>query len=157
MATDSDSSSPNPADREIVSRRVFAAAREAVFSAFSEPQQLAQWWGPEDFTNTIQEFDLRPGGRWRMIMHGPNGTEFHNEKVFVEVVPNERVVFDHLQPMHHFRMTLLLLDREGHTELTWKMLFDTAAEVSRLRKFIALANEQNFDRLAAHLAQRGRG
>ena len=87
-------------------------------------------------------------------MRGSNGTEFHNEKVFIEVVTPERVVVDHLQPMHNFRMTMLYADQNGKTELTWRMQFEPSPNFSELKKFIALANEQNFDRLAAHLASR---
>lgn len=143
----------DPSDREIISTRVFAAPREKVFEAFSDPQQLARWWGPKDFTNTIHEFDLRPGGKWRITLHGPDGASYPNDKVFVEVVPAERVVFDHLQPMHYFRMTLLFADRNGKTHVTWHMLFESAAEAAALKKIILEANEQNFDRLAAHLLQ----
>ena len=72
----------NPSDREIVSTRTFAAPRERVFEAFSDPTQLARWWGPKGFTNTIHEFDLRPGGMWRLVMHAPNGADYANESRF---------------------------------------------------------------------------
>jgi uncharacterized protein YndB with AHSA1/START domain len=55
-------------DREIVTSRVLNARRELVFSAFSDRQRLARWWGPRGFTNTFHEFDLRPGGAWRFVM-----------------------------------------------------------------------------------------
>ena len=76
----------NPSDREIVNTRLFSAPREKVFEAFADPAQVARWWGPNGFTNTIQEFDLRIGGRWRLIMHAPNGTAYHNESEFTAVV-----------------------------------------------------------------------
>src|SRR5947207_1650819 len=60
-------------DRELVTTRVLDAPRERVFTAFSEAQHLMQWWGPDGFTNTFHEFDLRAGGPWRYTMHGPNG------------------------------------------------------------------------------------
>lgn len=144
-------------NREIISTRVFEAPRATVFKAFSDPRQLVQWWGPKDFTNTIHEFDLRPGGKWRITLHAPNGANYPNDKVFVEIVPDERVVFDHLEPMHHFRMTLLLADQGGKTHVTWHMLFESADEVAKLKKIILEANEQNFDRLAAHLAAKAKG
>jgi uncharacterized protein YndB with AHSA1/START domain len=84
-------------------------------------------------------------------MHGPNGADYHNEKEFTEVVKPERIVFQHLEPMHHFQMTMLFAEEGGKTRLTWRMLFESAAEATRLRSFISEANEQNFDRLAAHL------
>lgn len=140
-------------DREIVSVRVFAAPREKVFGAFADPTALAQWWGPAGFTNTIQEFDLRAGGRWRLTMRAPDGTDYHNESEFTEIAPPARIVFKHLEPVHGFQMTMLFADRDGQTELTWRMLFDSAAECDRVKGFILEANEQNFDRLAALLAK----
>jgi uncharacterized protein YndB with AHSA1/START domain len=122
-----------------------------VFNAFADPARLPRWWGPKGFTNTIHQFDLKPGGRCRLTMHGPNGVDYHNEKEFTEVVKPERIVFQHLEPMHHFQMTMLFAEEGGKTRLTWRMLFESAAEATRLRSFISEANEQNFDRLAAHL------
>src|SRR4051794_12623895 len=83
-------------DREIVATRVFDAPRELVFKAWTDPEHLAQWWGPTGFTNTFHEFDLRPGGVWRFVMHGPDGVDYKNENVFVEIVKPERIVFDHV-------------------------------------------------------------
>jgi uncharacterized protein YndB with AHSA1/START domain len=143
-----------PADaRTIVSTREFAAPREAVFAAFADPARLAQWWGPHGFTNTIREFDLRPGGRWRLTLHGPHGASYENESEFLEVTPPARVVFRHLEPVHAFRMTMLFAAQNRTTELTWRMRFDSVSECDRVRRFIIEANEQNFDRLAAHLAR----
>ena len=141
-------------EREIVSTRVFAAPRAAVFGAFADPARLAQWWGPRGFTNTIQEFDLRPGGRWRFTMHGPDGADYPNEKEFTEVVPAERIVFRHAQTAHGFQMRMTFAEESGGTRLIWRMAFDSAADCAPVKSFIAAANEQNFDRLAAHLAAR---
>ncbi len=148
----SPSSSDDAAAREIVSTRRFVARRERLWSAFTDPQQVARWWGPDGFTNTIHEMDVRPGGRWRLTMHAPDGTAFANESEFREVAPPERIAFEHLEPIHRFRMTMLFAARDGETELTWRMLFDDASECGRVKRFILVANEQNFDRLAALLA-----
>ena len=140
------------AGQEIVSTRLFAAPRERVFRAFSEPEQLAQWWGPKGFTNTIQEFDLRPGGHWRLVMQAPNGARFLNESDFLEVVRPERVAFEHLEPVHRFVMAMTFDEEAGGTRLTWRMRFESAAEHERVKGPVAAANEENFDRLEALLA-----
>ena len=137
---------------QIVSTRVFAASRDAVFGAFSDPERLKLWWGPNGFTNTFHEFDFRPGGAWKYVMHGPDGTDYANESEFVEIVRPERIVIDHLRPMHRFLMTMSFDDVDGQTRLTWRMRFDTTAEVDKLRPWIEPANEENFDRLAECLA-----
>ena len=142
--------SPSP-DREIVSTRLINVSCEAVFGAFADPKRLAQWWGPKGFTNTFKEFDLRPGGFWRFVMHGPDGADFSNESTFLEVVKPERIVFQHLEPIHRFETTMTFAAEDGQTRLTWRMLFESADECEKLRNFIADANEQNFDRLEAYL------
>ncbi len=142
------------AEREIVSLRLLHAPPERVFQAFADPQQLVQWWGPKGFSNTLQAFDFRPGGRWRHIMQGPDGANYENEAEFIEIVAPQRIIFRHLEPIHRFQMTMIFAAKGGQTELIWRMLFATAAEVAPLKNFISHANEQNFDRLAALLAGR---
>lgn len=143
----------NVDDREVVSTRLFDAPRDQVFAAFSDPAQLAKWWGPDGFTNTIKKFDFRPGGDWHLTMHGPDGTDYRNESVFVKIVEPERIVFDHLRTMHRFLMTMTFSEFDGKTRLTWRQRFESAAELEKVRAFVPAANEQNFDRLASHLVQ----
>jgi uncharacterized protein YndB with AHSA1/START domain len=136
---------------EIVSTRTFPVPPAQVFAAFTDPERLKRWWGPDGFTNTFHEFDFRPGGMWRFVMHGPDGTNYVNESQFLEVVDHERIVFDHLRTMHRFRMAMTFAGR-GETTLTWRQRFETAAECEKVKAFAGPANEQNFDRLAAVLA-----
>lgn len=135
---------------EIVSTRVFAVPREAIFRAFTDPALLARWWGPKGFTNTFHEFDPRPGGMWQFVMHAPDGTDFHNMSEFIEVSP-ERIVFQHLKPMHRFLMEMTFADVASGTRVTWRMRFESAEEAERVRQFAVPANEENFDRLQAVL------
>ena len=141
-------------DREIVSTRVLPWPRERVFRAWTEPHHLARWWGPKGFTNTFQEFDLRPGGCWQFVMHGPNGADYPNQSVFVEIVKPERIVFDHVSSPA-FQVTATFDEEAGKTRLTFRMLFGTAAECDKVKGFAVAANEENFDRLEAELASMG--
>jgi uncharacterized protein YndB with AHSA1/START domain len=138
---------------EVVSARVFSAPRARVFAAFSDAKQLAQWWGPNGFTNTIEALDLRPGGVLKLVMHAPDGSDFHNVSRFLEVSPSERVVFEHLEPVHRFTMTMNFVELGAETLLVWRMRFAEQAETERVRDLVTDANEQNFDRLAAHVAR----
>ncbi len=70
---------PTNPDHEIVSSRIVNASRELVYRAWTEPNHLKNWWGPAGFTNTFKEFDLRPGGKWNFIMHGPDKGNYLNE------------------------------------------------------------------------------
>jgi uncharacterized protein YndB with AHSA1/START domain len=149
-------SQESPSDREIVAHRVLDAARERVFEAFADPNRLTRWWGPKGFTSTFQEFDLRPGGHWRFVLHGPNGADYQNESVFVEIVKPERLVFNHVSGPK-FQMTLTLDDRAGKTAIAWRMRFETAAECAKVKVFAVDANEQNLDRLDAELARMKNG
>jgi uncharacterized protein YndB with AHSA1/START domain len=136
----------------IHSTRVFGVSRERLFEAFRDPSQLARWWGPERFTNTFAEFDLRPGGFWRFTMHGPGGTDYPNTNEFTEVDPPARVAFIHRAEVRRFRMTIDFTDEDQGARLTWRMVFEDPDEAVKLRDFILGANEQNFDRLEAVLA-----
>jgi uncharacterized protein YndB with AHSA1/START domain len=138
------------ADRAFVHARWIDAPRERVFKAFSDPAHLARWWGPNGFTSTFDEFDLRPGGAWRFVMHGPDGANYPNESVFVEVVEPERIVFEHMS-QHHFQLTITFDARGAKTLVGWRQVFDTEAERQRVAKVVVEANEQNLDRLAAEV------
>lgn len=138
-------------DREIATTRVLDASPDLVFRAFSDPAHLARWWGPKGFTNTFHEFDLRPGGAWRFVMHGPDGAHYQNHSVFVEVVPPERIVINHVSGPH-FHLTITLAEQAGRTKLSWRMLFESAAECDKVKAFAVPANEQNLDRLETELA-----
>lgn len=79
-------------DRELIITRVFNAPRELVFQAWTDPNHIAQWWGPKGFTTRVTEMDLRPGGQWCYVMISPDGTEYPAKGVFREIVPPERIV-----------------------------------------------------------------
>lgn len=136
---------------EILSERLFAADPQTLFDAFARPERLAEWWGPHGFTNEIHEFDLRPGGAWRIVMTASNGAEFDNHSTFETVEIPSRIVFLHHGPIHEYRMEMTFTPTEGGTRLAWLMQFVPNEENVALKKFIAAANEQNFDRLQALL------
>src|SRR5262249_30587222 len=104
-------------DRELRATRVFDAPRELVWKMWTEREHVAQWWGPRGFRNTIEEMDVRRGGHWRFVMHGPDGQDYQNHSVYVEVVKPERIVFDHVSgPL--FRATAVFEHLSGKTRLT---------------------------------------
>ena len=113
-------------ERHIVATRLLDARRELVWKTWTEPDLIAQWWGPKGFTNTISEMDVRPGGRWRLVMHGPDGANYPNENVYVEIVKPQLLVIDHAStPKFQFCVTFIA---EGEkTRVTVRMLFPSAA------------------------------
>ncbi|HKR19123.1 MAG TPA: SRPBCC family protein, partial [Stellaceae bacterium] len=135
MAAKSDSKNDIDA-RSIVFTRVFDAPRALVFSAFSSPVHLGQWWGPNGFTTTTHAFEFRPGGVWRFVMHGPDGRDYQNRITFDEIVPPERLVFRHgggddVDPVQ-FNVTVTFADEGGKTRLVWRNIFPSVAERDRI-------------------------
>jgi uncharacterized protein YndB with AHSA1/START domain len=154
------SNSPEPgpestADREFVHSRLIDAPRERVFRALAEPGSLSKWWGPDGFTSTFHTFEFRPGGQWRFILHGPDGTDYPNENVFREIVSPQRVVIEHLSDDHHFLLTITLADQGGQTLIGWRQVFDTAAHRNEIAPIVSQANEQVLSRLAAEVLHVG--
>jgi len=136
---------------EVVSARTFMHRRELIFEAWTNPERLKNWWGPNGFTNTFYEFDLRPGGKWSFTMHGPDGTNYPNESIFVKIAAPELLVFDHLsQPQFQVVATFTEL-QEAKTRVTFRMIFKSAEQCNALRSFVQEKNEENFDRLEAEL------
>lgn len=124
-------------DREIVITRIFNAPRELVYQAWTEPKHIAQWWGPKGFTTKVTGLDLRPGGEWRYVMIGPDGTEYPAKGVFSEVVPLERIVttdeFDEgfeqvvkVELPQGIVTTATFEDLDGKTRLTLRIVHATA-------------------------------
>lgn len=116
---------PAPSGTDLLMTRVLNAPRALVFAAFTEREHLERWQGaPEGMTVTVEESDIRPGGRYRICMHAPDGTEHWLEGVYREVVPPERLVFTHswldarMQPTIETLVTITFAERGGKTELT---------------------------------------
>ena len=130
--------------------KVIPASTAAIYAAISDPARMARWWGPAGFTNTIHDFQFRPGGSWLLTMHGPDGKDYPNESRFARIVPERLVEIEHLSG-HHFVLTIELLERDAGTLVAWQQVFDTADHYRKLETFVAVANEQNLERLAAEV------
>ncbi len=147
------------ADREILLTRSYDAPRALVFTAWTDSKHVAQWWGPNGFTTTISEMDVRPGGIWRLVMRGPDGTDYKNVIIFVEVVKPERLVYRHTgdegsEPVRH-QTTVTFAEDGGKTTVTLHMVLETADERDRVvKKYGAIeGGKQTLGRLAGYLAQ----
>ena len=131
---------------EIISTRIINAPREKVYRAFANPQHLKNWWGPAGFTNTFYEFDLCARGNWKFTMHAPDGANYENESEFVEIVENERIVFNHIvNPL--FQMVIRFEEAEGKTNFGFRMIFENEELCNQLKPICIPSNEENFDRL----------
>jgi uncharacterized protein YndB with AHSA1/START domain len=122
--------------RVIVGTRVLDAPRDLVWRVWTDPVHLAQWWGPNGFRTTTSAYDLRPGGVWRFVMHGPDGRDYQNRITFDEIVKPERLVYHHgggddVEPVQ-FRTTVTFDDLGGKTRVTLRGEFPSAEERARV-------------------------
>ncbi len=145
------------AEREIVITRMIDAPRELVFMTWTTPEHVDRWWGPNGFTTVTDEMDVRPGGVWRYMMHGPDGVDYPNWIAYSEVVPPRRLVYAHGggdSPEPSFHVTVTFEDVGGKTELTMHSVFPTAeARNYVVEHYGAIeGGKQTLARLAEHVA-----
>jgi uncharacterized protein YndB with AHSA1/START domain len=120
--------------RQLIATRVFDAPRDLCFRMWTDPEHVANWWGPHGFTNTIYEMDVRPGGTWLLAMHGPNGVDYISKSTYVEIAAPERLVLDHATPP--FRMTVTFKELGNQTEVTAKTVFESAALLKKEKETV---------------------
>lgn len=152
-------SESNTAGREIVITRVFNAPRERVFDAWRDAAYIGEWWGPDGFTTKTDSMDVRPGGEWRYVMYGPNGSVFPNRMIFDEVVEFERLVYRHDSgednDPNQFHVTVTFEAQGNKTKFTMRSVFPTAAQRDFVvREFHAIeGGNQTLGRLARYLGE----
>jgi uncharacterized protein YndB with AHSA1/START domain len=159
MSHDQKPSAHDTSDREIVITRLFSAEREVVWNAWTDSKQIVRWWGPNGFTTKIEEMDVRPGGVWRHVMRSPDGTEFPNVCVFLEVVKPDYLIYSHGggrkgDPAAQFEATWTFAAEGTATRVTNRMLFKSAQERDKVAKAYGAVEggTQTLARLAMHLA-----
>ena len=140
-------------DCEIVSTRIVQYPIELVYTAWTDPEHLKNWWGPLGFTNTFKEFDLRPGGKWKFIMHGPGKGNYNNECVFIKIDPPHLIAWNRLsKPIFQVVATFEEI-ATNQTKIVFQQIFNTAEECRKVKAFAVDKNEENFDRLQTELAK----
>jgi len=150
-------------DREIRGTRVFDAPRELVWKVWTEPEHIGKWWGPNGFTTTTHKMEVKAGGVWRFVMHGPDGRDYQNKITYLEIVPPERLVYRHggdedLEPVS-FQTTVTFVAEGNKTRVTMRSVFPTAEYRDRVVKEHGAieGGEQHLARLDEHLAGGGTG
>jgi uncharacterized protein YndB with AHSA1/START domain len=136
-------------------RRTFNAPRERVWEAWTDPEQVGAWWGPDGFTITTNEIDVQPGGSWRFVMIGPEGEEYQNRIAYDEIVVPERLAYTHGSPNdpEQFQVTVVFDEEDsGTTELTMEMGFPSSSKLDEDVEFGAVEGaKETLDSLADHL------
>jgi uncharacterized protein YndB with AHSA1/START domain len=150
-----------PQSNELHIARVYDAPLAAVWDAWTDPAQVAQWWGPRGFTLTTHSKDLRPGGHWDYTMHGPDGTDYENKTLYLEVEPQRRLVYDHggnddRPPL--FRVTVTFNEVDGQTHMDMTMTLPTPEAAAEISMFIKQAGgHATWDRLAEYVEEQQTG
>ena len=123
------------ADRDLTLTRLIAAPREKLYRAWTDPTLLKQWFAPLPYTTPVAELDVRPGGSAFIVMRGPDGNDLPNRGVYLEVVPNQRLVSTDAyvkawEPSEKPFMTLILTfeDEGGKTRYTARARHWTVAD-----------------------------
>lgn len=144
----------NTADREITISRLLNAPIELVWEVWTDPDHIKNWWGPNGFTSTIARMDLKSGGEWNLVMHGPDGTDYKNKSVFKEIIKHKKIVYDHVSPK--FTATILFESRGDKTFLHWHMLFETKEQFIQVVKTFKADEglKQNVEKLDHYLQTR---
>ncbi|MBK8351187.1 MAG: SRPBCC family protein [Saprospirales bacterium] len=138
-------------DCEIRSSRIVNYSVELVFTAWTNPNHLKNWWGPKGFTNTFKEFDLRPGGKWSFVMHGPDKGNYVNECEFVLIEKPKLIVWKRIsKPLFNVVAEFEEI-ASNQTKIIFRMVFDTADECNKIKPFAIEKNEENFDKLEMEL------
>lgn len=144
--------------RSIVTTRRFDAPRELVFDTFTDRAHISEWWGPHGFTTTTDEMDVRPGGTWRFVMHGPDGTDYENEILYRVVERPSRLEYHHRGAEgdpHRFDVTIDFTEEEGGTRVTLRILVGSPEIREELVRFGAIeGGQQTLARLAELLERR---
>jgi len=161
-------------DFDVVFTRLFPAPRDLVFQAWTDPARMAQWWGPQGFTNPVCELDPQVGGAWRIVMRSPDGIDYPLTGTYLEIVRPERLVMtcsvkEHPadwhalvrqnrpktagEPAQDFLWTVTFEDQGGKTRLIIRSHFAAAADRDALVKIgMETGWNQSLDRLRDLLA-----
>jgi uncharacterized protein YndB with AHSA1/START domain len=142
----------NTKDRELRISRKLNAPVELVWEIWTKPEHIANWWGPNGFTNTITTMDMRPGGEWNLVMHGPDGTDYKNKSIFKEIIPLKKIVYEHASSPK-FVATIEFEDLGEETFLSWHMLFESAEQFIQVVKTYGADEglKQNVEKLSVYL------
>jgi len=140
-------------DREITISRKLNAPVDLVWEVWTKPEHIANWWGPNGFTNTISKMDMTAGGEWDLVMHGPDGTDYKNKSIFREVVLHKKIVYEHVSAPK-FISTISFEEQGEQTHLTWHMLFESVEEFIQVVKTFKADEglKQNVEKLEVYLA-----
>lgn len=146
----------NTKERSLQISRKLKATVAQVWEVWTNPVLIPNWWGPDGFTTTIHKMELHEGGEWKLTLQAPDGTNYPNRSIFQEIIPLEKIAFEHFNP--HFFTTVIFISDGEETQMEWSMVFDSTEIYETVVK-AHKADEglrQNVEKLEKYLAKIGK-
>lgn len=143
----------NTEGRSLRISRKLKAPVELVWEVWTNPAQIPNWWGPDGFTTTIHKMEVHEGGEWKLTLHAPDGTNYPNRSIFQDIIPLEKIAFEHFNP--HFFTTILFVRDGEESVIEWTMAFDSVEIFETIVKAHG-ADEglrQNVEKLEKYLSE----
>jgi uncharacterized protein YndB with AHSA1/START domain len=144
---------------EVIGTRTFDVSPETVWNAWTDPKIISLWWGPRGFSTTTETMEMKPDGVWKFTMHGPDGRDYKNKIIYIEVSKPTRLVYRHAgdeetEPVS-FQVTVTFDKVGGKTKMTMRMMFDSAVELERVQKEYGAIEglEQTLERLSEYIVK----
>lgn len=140
--------------RELIFSRLLDYPLEQVWKAWTNPEHIQHWWGPNGFKNTITKMDVRTGGEWLLVMHDPNGSDYHQRCLFREVVKHKKIVYEQLTQFRY--IATVDFERKGNkTLIRWQLLFESREYMIEAAKAFGVDEGliQTAERLISYLSR----
>lgn len=123
-------------EKEMIFSRIVNAPRELVFDVWTIREHLEKWWGPDGFTTSSKQFELKPEGVWLFTMHGPDGRDYPNKIIFTEINRPSKLVYRHsddegVEPVR-FQAEVTFEEENGKTLITMHMIMETAEMLTKV-------------------------
>lgn len=148
-------------ERVVVLERTFHAPRQKVFDAFTHPDEVVKWWGPNGWMTEVYSMEVKPGGKWHYCMRGPEGKESWGKVLYHEVKSPERLKYTDMfadaegnavKGMPETTVTVSFVDFEGNTRLMNRVEFASNADMENvLAMGMVQGVSESWDRLATYL------
>jgi len=142
------------ANRELRITKTLNAPVELVWEAWTNPAYIVDWWAPAGFTTSVHKMNVAVGEEWLLTLHGPDGKNYPNKSIFMEIIPLRKIVYQHFNP--DFIATAVFEPKGNKTLMEWTLLFDTAEMLEIIVKTFKADEglKQNAEKLENFLSQK---
>jgi uncharacterized protein YndB with AHSA1/START domain len=142
------------ANRELRFSRWLDAPLSLVWKIWTTPEHIKWWWGPKDFSNTILKMDVKTGGEWLLIMHGPDGRNYEIKSIFREVIKHKKIIYEQLTVFQYIAI-IEFESSNNKTLINWTMQFASMETMQEAIKTygVSVGFDQNVERMIDYLTK----